>query len=74
VFLLEIQKGLTKIWKFHQFLETTQNWKLLENVGAWLLFWVESFHLATKKWKFQSFKGYFWKKSYKVAKVLEEKT
>jgi hypothetical protein len=26
-----------------------------------------------KKWQFQLYKGYFWKKSYKVAKVLKEK-
>ncbi len=49
MFLLQIKKGLKKIWKISPI---SWNHTKLENFGkCWgmAFFWVESFHLATKK-------------------------
>ncbi len=50
VFYCKFKTDWQKFGKFHQSLETTENSKNLENVGAWIYFFgVESFHMATKK-------------------------
>ncbi len=73
IFLLEIKKGLINIWKISPTLETTQNWKILENVGAWLLFWVESFHLAKKNGNSNPTKDIFGKHPTKLPKFWRKK-
>jgi hypothetical protein len=62
-----------KFWKISPTLETTQNWKILENVGAWLLFWVESFHLAKKNGNSNPTKDIFGKNPTKLPKFWRKK-